>query len=786
MQTPDFPGKIFVAAGLPLRMAETAAASETSLALSLGSGQLSDGQPGSGQLGRDQLSARHSGSGRRIVLRRAYAKWASRGAGLFLVRMANVSNWPFWFKMAFCPGLAVIALGGLGLQGILAAGQQADLIRAVVQKDLAIATRLSGDAARLQEINGRVYRLATLQAGKSAHLNVPAEADKLVRSAASLASDLALQEPFLAAGEDRAQLRQLVADVRTYRDAIEVFGSMLEMDFASAAEFIRPFDGNAQALLGSIGKVAGHAMQDANLRAVSSEKLSEHIRAMVIAVSIAASALLFGIAALLTRATVRSVHRIARAAESVARGNAAIDILSLARGDELGIIVRSLGVFQDNVNQIAFLAHHDVLTGLPNRALFNDRVQQALALLGRGTHCALLCLDLDRFKPVNDTLGHPIGDVLLRQVAERLQASVREGDTVARLGGDEFAVLQINLRDPSEADRLATRIINTLGAAFEVEGHRISIGASIGIAVAPNDGVSPRDLLKNADTALYGAKNNGRGIACFYEAAMNAALQARRALELGLREAIVREQFVVFYQPLVDARTHQVSSFEALVRWQHPERGLVMPDEFIPVAESTGLIGIIGQWVLRTACREAATWPDNIRIAVNLSALQFKDRNLVNSVKSALEDSGLGPERLELEITESILLTDNQTVLATLTALKEFGVRIAMDDFGTGYSSLSYLRSFPFDKVKIDRSFIKDLPTDKNALAIVRAIVGLSGSFGMQVTAEGVETDEQALQLALEDCNHLQGYLFSRPMPANMVEGLISQLSAQPQMPGAR
>jgi diguanylate cyclase (GGDEF)-like protein len=390
---------------------------------------------------------------------------------------------------------------------------------------------------------------------------------------------------------------------------------------------------------------------------------------------------------------------------------------------------------------------------------------------------AVLCLDLDRFKLVNDTLGHPTGDALLRKVAERLQACVREGDTVARLGGDEFAVILLGVNEPNEVDSLAERIIETVGSPYEVDGHQIVIGTSIGMALAPADGAISDELLKKADTALYGAKSSGGGVCCFFEDSMNAALQSRRQIEVGLRRAIAEGEFVMHYQPLVDAHTHRISSCEALIRWNHPERGLIYPDAFIPIAEASGLIGAIGQWVMRQACMDAMNWGDDIKIAVNLSPSQFKDKHLVNYIHAALEVSGLPANRLELEITESVLLNDNHLILAILQEIKALGVQISMDDFGTGYSSLSYLRSFPFDKVKIDRSFIQDLPNDKNAMAIIRAIVGLGETFGMTVTAEGVETDEQAVQLALEDCTHLQGYLFSKPVPAGNIPSLISRFS---------
>jgi EAL domain-containing protein (putative c-di-GMP-specific phosphodiesterase class I) len=292
-------------------------------------------------------------------------------------------------------------------------------------------------------------------------------------------------------------------------------------------------------------------------------------------------------------------------------------------------------------------------------------------------------------------------------------------------------------------------------------------------------------LLKKADTALYDAKSSGGGICCFYEETMNAALQSRRQIEVGLRRALEQEEFVIHYQPLVDAQTHRVCSFEALVRWNDPEKGLIYPDAFIQIAEASALISGIGQWVLRRACADAAGWDNDIKIAVNLSPSQFRDKNLVASVCAALATSGLPASRLELEITESVLLNDSTTILAILQEIKALGVQISMDDFGTGYSSLSYLRSFPFDKVKIDRSFIKDLPNDKNAMAIIRAIVGLGETFGMTVTAEGVETDEQAVQLALEDCTHLQGYLFSRPVPVEAVPDLLARLAPAPPVPDA-
>ena len=694
-----------------------------------------------------------------------------------LTSFAMLSNWPFALKMAFCPALAVLALLGMGLHGVLTANKQAELIHAVVHQDLTTATRLAQSAAKLQGINSALYQLTTLQASKTPGLDVSTQTANLVAQTSSVADDLQQQAGTASSGSDHAQLLQLANDVRSYRDAIDVFSSMLEIDSTSAVSFFRPFDENANQVLGQLNAIAAHVMEEASARSGTSTRLAERM-GLINAGSAATGALvLFGIAAVLAKRTVASVKKIASATERVAKGSAEVDIHALRRNDELGTIVKSLAVFQANISQIAFLAHHDSLTRLPNRVLLHDRVQQALVQLDRGKGFAVLCLDLDRFKVVNDTLGHPVGDGLLRQVAERLQACAREGDTVARLGGDEFAIVVLNVDIPTEISALAMRIIEVIGSAYEVDGHQINIGTSIGMALAPLDGSSSHELLRNADTALYGAKANGRGTCCFFEADMNAALHSRRTLELGLRQAILQEEFQLHYQPLVDAHLRQVTGFEALIRWHHPERGTVPPDEFISVAEGCGLIGEIGRWVLRRACLDAASWPSRIKVAVNLSPLQFKDKHLAESVRAALKESGLSASRLELEITESVLLHDSDAVLSILHRIKALGVQVSMDDFGTGYSSLSYLRSFLFDKIKIDRSFIKDLPHDKNSVAIVRAVVGLSATFGTSVVAEGVETDQQARVLAEEDCTQLQGYLFSRPVPASDVPMLIERLS---------
>jgi diguanylate cyclase (GGDEF)-like protein/PAS domain S-box-containing protein len=425
--------------------------------------------------------------------------------------------------------------------------------------------------------------------------------------------------------------------------------------------------------------------------------------------------------------------------------------------------------------QISHMARHDALTDLPNRTLFREQLEQALRCAKRNDHVAVLCLDLDHFKGINDSLGHPIGDDLLKDVAGRLIRCVREGDTVCRLGGDEFAIVQVG-RDPQASPaKLASRLVEVISAPYEIQGHQITIGLSIGIAVAPNDGSDPDQLLKNADLALYRAKADGRGIFHFFEVGMDARAQARRVLEVDLRGALLRDEFVVYYQPIQNLTAGQITCFEALVRWNHPLRGLIAPLNFIPLAEETGLIVPIGDWVLRTACKDAAAWSQDVCVAVNLSPAQFKSRNLLSSIVSALAGSGLAACRLELEITESVLLHDSEVTLATLYKLRALGIRISMDDFGTGYSSLSYLRSFPFDKIKIDRSFVSELASHDDAMAIVRAVTGLGKSLGIPTTAEGVETNEQLALLRSEGCTEVQGYLFNPPRPAEEVESMLSK-----------
>jgi diguanylate cyclase (GGDEF)-like protein len=419
--------------------------------------------------------------------------------------------------------------------------------------------------------------------------------------------------------------------------------------------------------------------------------------------------------------------------------------------------------------RIAYTANVDELTRLPNRKVFCEQLKQELKRVERGERLAVLYLDLDYLKQVNDTLGHPAGDKLLKDVADRLGGCIRDIDVVARLSGDEFAIIQKLLDQPSDAAALAMRIREAIHKPFDLNGHQITVDISIGISIAPNDATELDELMKAADIALYEAKNTGRGTYCFYEPEMNARIQARGKLEQDLQSALANGEFELFYQPIVSLEDNKVSSFEALLRWHHPERGLVSPAEFIPVAEDTGLIIPLGEWVLRTACAEAATWPDDIRVAVNVSAVQLTNKNLANAVIGAIASAGIQPNRLELEITESVFIQNTLANIATLKSLHDLGVRFAMDDFGTGYSSLSYLLSFPFHKIKIDGCFIAALSDKNESHAIVRAVADLARSLKLRVTAEGVETEQQLQQIRLLGCTEMQGYLLSPPRPASEI-----------------
>jgi diguanylate cyclase (GGDEF)-like protein len=442
-----------------------------------------------------------------------------------------------------------------------------------------------------------------------------------------------------------------------------------------------------------------------------------------------------------------------------------------------GVVVTYEDITQRSLaeGKIFHMARHDALTELPNRRLFHEELEYALKHADAGESVAVLYLDIDNFKKVNDTLGHPVGDELLKQIAGRLRSAVRAADTVARLGGDEFAIIQTRLTQPLNATDLAVRVVESLGEPYVIDGQQIVVGTSIGIALSPNDGNEPYQLLKNADMALYRAKAEGRGTHRYFEVEMDARVRQRHAVEMDLRRALAMEEFELYYQPIIKIDSEEIIGFEALLRWNHPERGMIAPNDFIPTAEETGQIIAIGEWVIRTACNEAATWPRHVKVAVNLSPVQITSHSLVTVVKSALAASGLSASCLELEITETVMLQDDEKTMRVLNELHDLGVRISMDDFGTGYSSLSLLRKFPFDKIKIDRSFISEMADRSDSLAIIRAVSAIGVSLGMLTTAEGVETRDQFELVKKEGCTEVQGYLFSRPKPAGEIAKLFAE-----------
>jgi diguanylate cyclase (GGDEF)-like protein len=423
--------------------------------------------------------------------------------------------------------------------------------------------------------------------------------------------------------------------------------------------------------------------------------------------------------------------------------------------------------------KIAHLAHYDALTDLPNRVLFRERLEQALKAVRPGEQLAVLYIDIDEFKSVNDALGHPVGDELLMGVADRLRGCLNASDVAARLGGDEFAVIQTAIKSQSETMELVDKIHSAIRQPFECAGNLITSDASIGIALACDERLDLDQLLRNADLALYGAKGDGRRTYRFFETGMDARARERRSLELELRQAISDGSLEAWYQPVLNLENNRVSSCEALLRWRHPERGMISPAEFIPIAEETGLINQLGHWVLNTACAEAINWPDEVRVAVNVSPIQFRSQTLALNVAAALAASGLSADRLELEITEAVLIRDDEAALEVLHQLRKLGVRIALDDFGTGYSSLSYLQRFPFDKIKIDRSFIRDLAGAGASSSIVQAVVNIAAASDMTTTAEGVETQQQRNLLHILGCTEMQGFLFSPAIPAVEIRRLL-------------
>ena len=483
---------------------------------------------------------------------------------------------------------------------------------------------------------------------------------------------------------------------------------------------------------------------------------------------------------LLAKGITRPIARLEEAARQISIGER--HKVAVNSTDEIGRLGDSFNEMVDAIvereDKISHIALHDALTDLPNRKYFRDQLDIALRRADENDLVAVFYLDLDNFKSVNDTLGHPVGDALLKQVTKRME-SVLDGHLIARLGGDEFAVLVDNVDNVDAITVIAEQLEKSFAESFQVEGHLMPTTTSIGIAVAPHDGDKSDMLMKNADLALYRAKQEGKGQYHYFEQEMDELARKRRETEIDLKLAIEQGQFELYYQPLFNTQQQKINGFEALLRWQHPKRGLIQPIDFIPLAEETGLIVQIGEWVIKEACRQAARWPEHVRIAINISPVQFRTKGLQSILMQALSQSGLAPQRLELEITESLLIDNVTETLKSLHSLREMGVRVALDDFGTGYSSLSYLRSFPFDKIKIDRSFVVDIMTDKGSAAIIQAITGLAAALGMETIAEGVELADQVEMLHKNGCDNIQGYLLSRPVPITAVDALIDSLSGQ-------
>jgi diguanylate cyclase (GGDEF)-like protein len=488
-------------------------------------------------------------------------------------------------------------------------------------------------------------------------------------------------------------------------------------------------------------------------------------------------------------------HPLTNSAEPIAAGQLTVSECAMRNGTVLEVRSGHLSdggfvqTFTDITKRweaeahVARLASEDPLTGLPNRRVFRsalDRINQERNHRpgGNGRQFAVLFLDLDRFKVINDTLGHRVGDLLLRDVAKRLKSSLRPNDELARLGGDEFAIMTPSIETRDELEILASRLVEAVVQPYEIDGYQIRTSISIGIAIGPDDGQTADDLLIAADLALYAVKAGGRGTHKFYNVSMSKEFNDRRQTEMDLREAIEKNDLQLHYQPIVNLRTKAITGFEALVRWCHPVKGVVPPASFIPVAEDSGLILPLGEWVLAEACRSATQWPDTVKIAVNLSPVQFSDPNLLSTIERILLETGLAPNRLELEITERIFMDSGEITLTTLRRLKQLGIRISMDDFGTGYSSLSYLRSFPFDKIKVDRVFVSDLGEGTEHIVIVQAVVSIANALGMTATAEGVETDEQRQILSGLGCDEAQGFFFSRPVPIEEVPEVLGKWAA--------
>jgi diguanylate cyclase (GGDEF)-like protein len=691
--------------------------------------------------------------------------------------MLSIKNLPLWAKSLVAPAVVLLAMFAMaGAAFVNFANQKAEVVNLDSVAFEGLRQAMVATEA-VTDFQTELYHLSSTAANESDHLKVEAAAMRLPERLDAIAPQIkavALREGVPAIAQTFADYNWAARQMIEFTRHDAAYGVMMmgfaEDTFAQLRRALTEASARAQA---QRSEATGDLLNGlARMRITF---------VLLVSVGVAVSIV---VAMLIARAISGPTVRLTRTMAALAGGSFEVEIPDRQRRDEIGAMANAVEVFKQSMvkgrrlaSKIEHLAHHDTLTDLPNRVLFHEKLEQALKYARRGRLVALHFLDLDEFKAVNDTLGHHIGDRLLQAVAQRLLDGLRETDAVARLGGDEFAILQTAIESPLDAIAFAERVIKMFAKPFEVAGHQIIVGVSIGIAFAPQDGLEADQLLKCADLALYRSKSDGRGIFRLFHAEMDARMQARRVLELDLHQALSADQFELFFQPLIDLRTKKVAGFEALLRWRHPTRGLVSPDQFIPLAEETGMIVPIGEWVIRQACAAAANWPGELKVAVNLSAVQFKSHNLVAATVAALRESGLLADRLEFEITETVMLHDTDATLTTLHQFQALGIHIAMDDFGTGYSSLSYLRRFPFDRIKIDQSFVRELGERPDSMAIVRAVATLGRDLGMAITAEGVETRQQLDALEGAGCTEIQGYLFSRPVPGSRVIELLRTIS---------
>lgn len=673
-----------------------------------------------------------------------------------------------------------------GFREAVATGDQPTIVSALES----LAARVRSDAAFVVTLDGAVLAAGDTGIPAAAELRNRLDAGETrgiitARSGLALAAAAPIEAPDLigwlviAQPLDRAELDRLVELAPITLDA-QVAESASQPEWLRAAKAGAVFEREeTERILYYVSDLA--VLQDGiSPRLVLSHSLDQSLAAysglkwLLVTLALGGIALVLGLSWRVARSVTEPLQQLDEATRLIGEGREVA--LAIKTDDEIGRLAGSfnkmVAAIEERERQIIHVGLHDGLTGLPNRKLFTEQLSSALARRRNGEQVLIAYVDLDDFKMVNDTLGHPAGDALLRMVADHLREDMPDA-LIGRLGGDEFAILIDGIGDAVNLGGLADELQRCFLRTVMINGQNAPCGASIGIAVAPGDGTDGTTLMKNADLALYRAKHEGKATYHFFEPALDEAARRRRQLELDLRSAIREGEFELNFQPLYCVADKRMTGFEALIRWNHPTSGRINPAEFIGLAEETGLIIPIGEWVLREACHHASTWPDDVSVAVNVSPKQFVSSGLANTVLSALSASGLAPQRLELEITESIFIADVDATLATLHGLRNLGVKIALDDFGTGYSSLSYLRSFPFDKLKIDRSFVEDLGTSINGHAMIRAITTLAEALGMETLAEGVEDIAQFEVLEREGCRHIQGFLFSKPVAAEAVAGLL-------------